>query len=75
MDHVMLKIEQYYSIYLEDFIEEHLKHNHKTLKENPLYPEISLLIKSINLYRDYLDLPKINLSTEVKSVLKGVSDD
>lgn len=72
MDHVMLKIEQYYDIYFEDFIEEHLKHNHKALKDNPLYPELKLLIESINLYREFLDIPKIDMKTEVKAVLKGV---
>lgn len=72
MDHVMLKIEQYYDIYLDDFIEEQLKHNHKTLKENPIYPELKLLSDSINLYREYLDLPKIDIKTDVEAVLKGV---
>ena len=71
MDHVMLKIEQYFEIYFEDFIEAHLKSSYKKLSDNPLYPEILLLADSINLYREFLDLPKINLSAELRSVLEG----
>jgi len=70
MDHVMLKIEQYYDIYFESFIEFHIKYGHKNLSDNPLYPELRILTDSINLYRKFLDLPVIKLSTEVKSELE-----
>ena len=69
MDHVMEKIESFYSIYLEDFLEEQLKHDYKKLSENSYYKELKLLADSINMYREYLGLPKIKLSAEVEAVL------
>lgn len=68
MDHVMEKIECFYSIYLDDFLEEHLKGNYQKLSENPLYEELTLLVESINMYRLYLELPLINLSDDVEAV-------
>lgn len=70
MDHVMLKIEQYYDVYFDNFIEAHIKYGHKKLSDNPLYPELKIIVDSINLYRKFLDLPVINLSAEVKSELE-----
>ena len=75
MDHVLLKISQYYEIYLEDFISEQLSKNHKHYKDNSHYEELKAIIDSMNPLRVYLGLPKLNLSTEVKLVLEGVKDE
>ncbi|WP_312460595.1 hypothetical protein [Proteiniclasticum sp.] len=72
MDHIMTGIEEFLPIYLNDFLEEQLKHDHKTLKENPVYPELKLIVDSINLYRDFLSLPRLSLEAMVKEGLKGV---
>ena len=70
MDHVMQKLENYYEIYLDDFVDEQLKHNYKVLSQNPYFKELKLLADSVNMYREFLGLPKINLSIEVHSVLE-----
>lgn len=71
MDSVMVGLEEFLPIYLNDFLEEQLKHDHKTLKENLVYPELKLIVDSINLYRDFLSLPRLSLEAMVEEGLKG----
>ena len=71
MDSVMVGIEEFLPIYLSDFLEEQRKHDHRTLKENPVYPELKLIVDSINLYRDFLSLPRLSLEAMVEEGLKG----
>ena len=71
MDHIMSGIEEFLPIYLNDFLEEQRKHDHKTLKENPVYPELKLIVDSINQYRDFLSLPKLSLVAMIHEGLKG----
>ncbi len=71
MDHIMTGIEEFLQPYLDDFLEEQRKNDHKTLKENPVYPELKLIVDSINLYRNFLSLPRLSLAAMVKEGLKG----
>ena len=75
MDHIMAGIEEFLQPYLNDFLEEQRKHNHKTLNENPVYLELNLIVDSINLYRDFLSLPKLSLAAMVKEGLKGAKNE
>jgi len=61
----MNKIQNYYDIYLEDYAEDFIKHNYSNLSDSPYFIELRLLAKSINLYRDYLGLSRINLRAEI----------
>ena len=71
MDSVMVGLEEFLPIYLNDFLEEQRKNDHKTLKGNPVYRELKLIVDSINLYRDFLSLPRLSLEAMVKEGLKG----
>ena len=71
MDHIMAGIEEFLQPYLNDFLEEQRKHNHKTLNENPVYLELNLIVDSINLYRDFLSLPNLSLVAMIHEGLKG----
>ena len=75
MDHIMTGIEEFLQPYLNDFIEDQRKQDHKTLKENPVYPELKLIVDSINLYRDFLSLPRLSLEAMVEEGLKGVRNE
>lgn len=75
MDSVMVGLEEFLPIYLNDFLEEQRKQDHKTLKENSVYRELKLIVDSINLYRDFLSLPRLSLEAMVEEGLKGDKDD
>ena len=75
MDSVMVGLEEFLPIYLNDFLEEQRNHDHKPLKENPVYPELKLIVDSINRYRDFLSLPRLSLEAMVEEGLKGDKDD
>jgi len=70
MDHIMAGIEEFLPIYLEEFLDEEVKGSYDHLSDNPVYQELKLLIDSINLYRQYLELPKLKLSSVVKAGLE-----
>lgn len=70
MDHIMTGIEEFLPIYLEEFLDEEVKEKYKHLSDNPLYPELKIIIDSINMYREYLHLPKIKISLVVKQGLE-----
>ncbi len=65
MDHILSKIQDYYDLYLQDFAEDYIKRDYKNYSDSPLIKELRLIAKSINLYRDYLGLPRINLAAEI----------
>lgn len=75
MDHIMTGIEEFLQIYLDDFLKVKRVQNYKTLEENPVYPELKLIVDSINLYRDFLSLPRLSLAAMVEEGLKGDKDD
>ncbi len=67
MDHVLEKIEQYYEIYLDDFLQEHTREGHTRLSDNSYYKEVQTLIKSMNPIRKILGMPPLRLIDEVKN--------
>lgn len=71
MDHIMEGIEEMLPVYLNNFLEEQRRNDYKTLIENPIYPELKLVMDSINLYRDFLGLPRLSLRAIVSDGLKG----
>lgn len=70
MDHVLEKIEQYYEIYLDDFIQEHIKKGHIKLSDNSYYLEVQTLIESMNPIRKCLGMKPLRLNDEVKNYRK-----
>jgi hypothetical protein len=74
MDHVLEKIEQYYEIYLDDFINEHVREGHKKLSDNSHYKEVQTLIESMNPIRKLLGWPPLRLIDEVKNLTKKVGE-
>ncbi|MFH5834530.1 hypothetical protein ACHAL6_00460 [Proteiniclasticum sp. C24MP] len=70
MDHVMNKIQDYYDLYLEDFAEDYIRKGYKKISDSPRLDELKLLAKSINLYRDYFKLPRINLKSEIMNEIE-----
>lgn len=77
MDHVLEKIEQYYEIYLDDFIREHAEKGHTRLTDNSYYQEVQTLIESMNPIRKLLGCAPLKLKDEVKNRTKkeGVSNE
>jgi len=70
MDHVLEKIQQYYEIYLDDFIQEHIKNGHIRLSDNSYYLEVQTLIESMNPLRKLLGMNPLRLNDEVKKYKK-----
>ena len=66
MDHVLVRIEVFYEIYLSDFVDEYIQKKHKKLIDNSYYKELKALIDSMNPLREFLGYKKLRLSEEVK---------
>lgn len=66
MDHVLERIEVFYQIYLDDFVDEHIQKKHKKLIDNSYYKELKAIIESMNPLRSFLGYEKMKLSEEIK---------
>ena len=70
MDHILERIEVFYEIYMDDFLDEQEKNNHINYPDNPVYNDLKVIIASMNPLREYLGLSKLKLNQEVKSGLE-----
>lgn len=66
MDHVLNSLISWYDIYFDLFMDEHIRLNLKVLKDNPYYGDLTAIIKSLNVIRGYMDMPRITLKQEVQ---------
>jgi len=70
MDHVLERIEVFYEIYMDEFLDEQEKNNHINYSDNPVYSDLKVIIASMNPLREYLGLSRLKLNQEVKSGLE-----
>lgn len=67
MDHVLEKIADYFEIYMDDFIQEHITKGHRRLTDNSYYTEVKTLIESMKPLRRLLNMPPLRLKDEVRN--------
>ncbi|MBO1264448.1 hypothetical protein J3A84_05255 [Proteiniclasticum sp. SCR006] len=70
MDHILERIEVFYEIYLDEYLDEQERNNHSNLSDNPVYRDLKVIIASMNPLREYLGLSRLKLNQEVKSGLE-----
>lgn len=70
MDHVLERIEVFYEIYMDEFLDEQEKNNHINYLDNPVYSDLKVIIASMNPLRVYLGLSRLKLNQEVKRGLE-----
>lgn len=67
MDHLYNSIFPFYEPTLDEFMAYHNTGKYKTLSSNPMYKEISMIIKCLNTVADYLGYERTKLADDVKN--------
>lgn len=65
MDHALDSLQPFYDAALQQFMDAQKEDNYKKFSDNPFYFEVTALIKSMNILREYMGWEKISLKKEL----------